>query len=327
MLWLSIIGLGVVLVLLVVLILQNTQEVKVSFLWWEGTPPLAAALLIAAAGGIAADRYRRLPADPPAAPAGEAPVSPARRPRSPSTASASSLEVVGWTLVLAGIAALVLPGPGLLGIFAGLAILSQQYEWAERRVEPIKKRALEGASDSVQTWPRIVVADACALGIVAFGVFWLLQPAAPSWWPVDDKWWLFGGWPPGITLVLSGLFALGHDRLQLPPLPRHPLRGGLVVSPTSRRRSSPPARASAARWRAAAPARGTTLALVGVHEEALADLAAELEQLGATVRHGVADITDAAAATEAVAGWPRVSAGSTCCTSTPAPSARRTRSR
>ena len=52
MLWLSTIGLGLVLILLVVLILQNTQEVKVSFLWWEGTPPLAAALLIAAAGGI-----------------------------------------------------------------------------------------------------------------------------------------------------------------------------------------------------------------------------------------------------------------------------------
>ena len=53
MLWLAVIGLGVVLVLLVVLILQNTQKVEVSFLWWEGTPPLAAALLIAAAGGIA----------------------------------------------------------------------------------------------------------------------------------------------------------------------------------------------------------------------------------------------------------------------------------
>jgi len=53
MLWLATTGLGVVLVLLVVLILQNTQEVSFSFLWWEGTPPLAAALLIAAAGGIA----------------------------------------------------------------------------------------------------------------------------------------------------------------------------------------------------------------------------------------------------------------------------------
>jgi uncharacterized integral membrane protein len=53
MLWLSTIGLGILLILLIVLILQNTQEVKVSFLWWEGTPPLSAALLIAAAGGIA----------------------------------------------------------------------------------------------------------------------------------------------------------------------------------------------------------------------------------------------------------------------------------
>jgi uncharacterized integral membrane protein len=51
-LWLATIGLGLVLILLVVLILQNTQQVKVSFLWWEGTPPLAAALLIAAAAGI-----------------------------------------------------------------------------------------------------------------------------------------------------------------------------------------------------------------------------------------------------------------------------------
>ncbi len=119
-----------------------------------------------------------------------------------------ALEVVGWTLVIAGIAALVLPGPGLLSIFAGLVILSQQYEWAERRVEPVKKRALEGASDSVQTRPRIATATFGALCIVGFGVLWFAQPDAPSWWPVDDKWWLYGGWAPGITLVLSGLFAL-----------------------------------------------------------------------------------------------------------------------
>jgi uncharacterized integral membrane protein len=51
-LWLVVVGLSLVLTLLVILILQNTQQVKVSFLWWDGTPPLSAALLIAAAGGI-----------------------------------------------------------------------------------------------------------------------------------------------------------------------------------------------------------------------------------------------------------------------------------
>jgi uncharacterized integral membrane protein len=53
MLWLATVGLGIVLIVVVVFILQNTQEVKVTFLWWEGTPPLAVALLISAAGGIA----------------------------------------------------------------------------------------------------------------------------------------------------------------------------------------------------------------------------------------------------------------------------------
>jgi hypothetical protein len=119
------------------------------------------------------------------------------------------LEILGWVLIVAGIAGLVLPGPGLLGIFAGLVILSQQYDWAERRVEPIKEKALGGASDAVQTWPRIVFATFCALVTIAIGVYWFLQPPAPSWWPVDDKWWLWGGWPPGITLVLSGMFAIG----------------------------------------------------------------------------------------------------------------------
>ena len=50
--WLALVGLGVLLVLLVVFIAQNTQSVQVSFLGWDGTAPLAVALLIAAAAGI-----------------------------------------------------------------------------------------------------------------------------------------------------------------------------------------------------------------------------------------------------------------------------------
>lgn len=119
-----------------------------------------------------------------------------------------AIEVVGWTLVVAGIAALILPGPGLLGLFAGLLVLSQQYEWAERRLQPIKTAAYKSAADSVQTWPRILASVMGAAVIAAFGVLWIVSPAVPDWWPVRDSWWLIGGLGTGITLVVSSLIAL-----------------------------------------------------------------------------------------------------------------------
>ncbi len=119
------------------------------------------------------------------------------------------IEVLGWTLVLIGLAALVLPGPGLLALFAGLAVLSQQYEWAERRLQPVKTAAYRSAAQSVQTWPRIAMSLGGVAFLIAFGVLWIVHPAAPSWWPVRDSWWLVGGWPTGATLIASGLLALG----------------------------------------------------------------------------------------------------------------------
>ena len=50
--WVAVVGLGVVFLLLVVFIAQNTQSVEVSFLGWNGTAPLAVTLLIATAAGL-----------------------------------------------------------------------------------------------------------------------------------------------------------------------------------------------------------------------------------------------------------------------------------
>lgn len=131
--------------------------------------------------------------------------------KAPGRAAAQRLvlETLGWLLVIAGIAALVLPGPGLLGIFAGLALLSQQYDWAERRLEPVKVKALKGAAESVETWPRIMASTTGALVLIAFGLLWIWQPTAPGWWPVADKWWLYGGLWTGVTQIGSGLIAIG----------------------------------------------------------------------------------------------------------------------
>ena len=82
------------------------------------------------------------------------------------------LTVLGWVLVLAGVAALVLPGPGLLLLLAGLVVLSQEYEWAERRVEPVKEKAFEVAKAGVSTVPRIVMSALGALCVIAAGVVW-----------------------------------------------------------------------------------------------------------------------------------------------------------
>jgi hypothetical protein len=119
------------------------------------------------------------------------------------------LEVVGWALVLVGVAALVLPGPGLLLLAAGLFVLSQQYEWAERRVDPILDRALIGAAQGVESAWKVGLSVLFALGLGACGVLWIQSPPAPGWWPFAESWWLPGGVATGITQIASAVVALG----------------------------------------------------------------------------------------------------------------------
>lgn len=124
-----------------------------------------------------------------------------------SAAKRIVLETLGWTLLVAGLAMLFLPGPGLLGAFAGLALLSQSYTWAERRTEPVKLRALKGAAEGVESWPRIVMSVVGVAVLAGCGVLWLMSPPAPSWWPLSEAWWLPGGVWTGITQVASAVIA------------------------------------------------------------------------------------------------------------------------
>jgi uncharacterized protein (TIGR02611 family) len=59
-----------------------------------------------------------------------------------------AVTVAGFAVLLAGIALLVLPGPGWLLIFIGLAILATEYVWAERLLKTAKRKA-EQAKDAV----------------------------------------------------------------------------------------------------------------------------------------------------------------------------------
>lgn len=118
------------------------------------------------------------------------------------------LEGAGWLLLVVGVAALVLPGPGLLAVFAGLALLSQQYEWAERWTEPVKLRALLAAAEGVETLPRILASLLGVAALAGFGVLWIVSPPSPGWWPFPEWLWLPGGLGVGATQVGSALIAL-----------------------------------------------------------------------------------------------------------------------
>jgi uncharacterized protein (TIGR02611 family) len=62
--------------------------------------------------------------------------------------------VIGLALVLGGIALLVLPGPGLLVIIAGLAVLATEFAWAERLLDRAKDQASRAKDKAQASWRR-----------------------------------------------------------------------------------------------------------------------------------------------------------------------------
>jgi uncharacterized protein (TIGR02611 family) len=65
--------------------------------------------------------------------------------------------VVGSLILIAGLVMIVLPGPGIVGILAGLGILSRELPWAERMIEYVKKRAKVDELKKQPKWIQIVM--------------------------------------------------------------------------------------------------------------------------------------------------------------------------
>ena len=62
--------------------------------------------------------------------------------------------VVGLALVAAGLAMLVLPGPGIVVIIAGLAVLATEFVWAEKMLVRAKDHATTAKDDATSRWRR-----------------------------------------------------------------------------------------------------------------------------------------------------------------------------
>jgi uncharacterized protein (TIGR02611 family) len=65
----------------------------------------------------------------------------------------AAVALAGFVVVLAGLAMIPLPGPGLLIVAAGLAILALEFVWAERWLERTIER-VDAASDKVKRASR-----------------------------------------------------------------------------------------------------------------------------------------------------------------------------
>ena len=64
-----------------------------------------------------------------------------------------AVSLIGFVLVLAGIVMLVIPGPGLLVILAGLAVLGTEYVWAQRALNYARRKAVQ-AKDRALRRPK-----------------------------------------------------------------------------------------------------------------------------------------------------------------------------
>jgi uncharacterized protein (TIGR02611 family) len=76
--------------------------------------------------------------------------------------------LLGFTVVLIGVAMLVLPGPGLLVIAAGFAMLALEFAWAERVLERTLDR-MDSTSKRVRRLSRVEKVVSTLAGVAAVG--------------------------------------------------------------------------------------------------------------------------------------------------------------
>jgi hypothetical protein len=108
------------------------------------------------------------------------------------------VAVLGGILALAGIALLVLPGPGFVLIAAGLAVLATQFDWAKKRLDYATGKATDGIREVTRSPWRMVFAIVCAAGLLVVGVVELTPIDLPGL-----------TWVTAVLLILSGLGLAG----------------------------------------------------------------------------------------------------------------------
>jgi hypothetical protein len=82
-----------------------------------------------------------------------------------------AITIVGFALIIAGAAMIVTPGPGVLVIVVGLAILATEWAWAERMLDKAKQSGKVVLDQATASPTRIVLSVILTLGGIAAGIW------------------------------------------------------------------------------------------------------------------------------------------------------------
>lgn len=126
--------------------------------------------------------------------------------RNPALAATTKLvvTVVGCLVIVAGLIMMVTPGPGIVGVIVGLAILSTEYEWAARWLAKAKQKAHEARVRAEQMDPKVRRRRLLLTGVAILLVFGAGATFVVLYgWPAlaVDSWdWLqsLAGWVPDL---------------------------------------------------------------------------------------------------------------------------------
>jgi uncharacterized protein (TIGR02611 family) len=96
------------------------------------------------------------------------------------------IGLVGFTIIITGLALIPLPGPGWLIVFAGLAVLSTEFAWAGRLLHYAREK-VQGWTEWVLRQPLMVRALIGLVGLAFVAgavVIYAKVVGLPGWLPL-----------------------------------------------------------------------------------------------------------------------------------------------
>lgn len=119
-------------------------------------------------------------------------------------AKKSAVTILGVALLAVGLAMMILPGPGILVIVAGLAVLATEYVWARSLLDRAKNQAEKVQEAAVASRWRTAATVLFGLAILGLGITMLVAR------DVDLPFW---GGVTGSVLIVTALILLSTTYL------------------------------------------------------------------------------------------------------------------